>query len=108
MNAGSVDCPLETKLGPDREAAAKSRYRAEHALRFAQFGDSSGALHEAREALRLNPFLWFARMFLVQCLVHEQETKRAAREFATLLELHLDQRDSLEQWFAAERRRWKA
>ena len=44
-------------------------------------------------------------MILVQCLLHEKDTKAADDEFATLVKLHADQRASLEQWFAQERRR---
>ena len=44
-------------------------------------------------------------MFLVQCLLHDKDTKAAANEFATLVKLHEDQREVLEQWFAEERRR---
>jgi hypothetical protein len=67
--------------------------------------DWNGAVHEAREALHLNPFLKFARVFLVQCLLHRNETKAAEDEFATLVKLHPDQRDSLEGWLAEQRRR---
>jgi hypothetical protein len=70
-----------------------------------QCQDWNGAVHEAREALRLNPFLRFARMFLVQCLLHNNDTKAADTEFAALVKLHADQRESLEQWLADQRRR---
>jgi tetratricopeptide (TPR) repeat protein len=70
-----------------------------------QCQDWNGARHEAREALRINPFLRFARMFLVQCLLHDNDTKAAANEFATLVKLHEGEREVLERWFAEERRR---
>ena len=34
--------------------------------------DWDGALDEARSALRINPFLRFPRMFVVQCLLHQK------------------------------------
>ena len=70
-----------------------------------QCQDWSGAVHEAREALRLNPFLKLARMILVQCLLHDNDTKAADNEFATLVKLHADRRESLEEWFTEQRRR---
>ena len=44
-------------------------------------------------------------MFLVQCLLHDEDMKAAGDEFATLVKLHADQRESLEQWFAEQHRR---
>ena len=39
------------------------------------------------------------------CLLHDKNTKAADEEFAILVKLHADQRESLERWFAEERRR---
>ena len=44
-------------------------------------------------------------MILVQCLLHDKDTKAADNEFATLVKLHADQRESLEEWLAEQRRR---
>ena len=66
--------------------------------------DWDGALQQSREALRLNPFLRFARMFAIQCLLHERQVSRAEEEFAILIKLNPDQRESLTQWFAEQRR----
>ena len=44
-------------------------------------------------------------MFLVQCLLHDKDMKAAGDEFATLVKLHEDQRESLERWFAENARR---
>jgi Flp pilus assembly protein TadD len=96
-------------LEPSRRAVALNPWSAACRERLAfvsiQCEDWKGAIHEAREALRLNPFLKFARMSLVQCLLHDRDTKAAASEFATLVKLHEDQRQSLEAWYATERRR---
>jgi Flp pilus assembly protein TadD len=96
-------------LEPSRRAVALNPWSAACRERLAfvsiQCEDWKGAIHEAREALRLNPFLKFARMSLVQCLLHDRDTKAAASEFATLVKLHEDQRQSLEVWYATERRR---
>ncbi len=66
-----------------------------------------GALHEAREALRLNPFLLFARMFVVQYFLNQKDLKRAQDEVATLIELNPSRRESLGQWFTEQRRIYK-
>jgi len=101
---------FQAALEPSKRAVALNPWSAACRERLAfvsmQCQDWKGALHEARDALRLNPFLRFARMFLVQCLLHDKDTKTAGEEFATLLKLHADQRESLEPWFAEERRRW--
>ena len=100
---------FQAALEPARRAVALNPWSAAYRERLAyvsmQCQDWNSALHEAREALRLNPFLKFARMFLVQCLLHDKDTKAADNEFATLVKLHADQRESLEQWFAEQRRR---
>ncbi len=44
-------------------------------------------------------------MFLVQCLLHNKDKSAVENEFATLVKLHADQRESLEEWLAEERRR---
>jgi hypothetical protein len=97
-------------LEPAQRAVALNPWSASYRERLAyilmQTQDYSRALNEARAALGLNPFLIFARMFLVQCLLHEKDEKGADREFATLVKLRQDQRESLQQWFAKERRRW--
>jgi hypothetical protein len=96
-------------LGPAKRAVALNPWSAAYRERLAyvsmQCQDWTGALHEARAALRLNPFLRFPRMFLVQCLLHDKDTKAAGNEFATLVKLHADQRESLEEWLAEQRRR---
>jgi Flp pilus assembly protein TadD len=65
-----------------------------------QTHDYGGAVHEAREALRLNPFLSFARRFLIESLIHQDELKGAKQEFNTLLGLSPADRDSLGRWFS--------
>jgi hypothetical protein len=67
--------------------------------------DWDAALHESREALRLNPFLRFARMFLVQSLLHQHDLTQAQEEFTTLTKLNPTQRESLERWFADQRQK---
>ena len=61
-------------------------------------------MREARESLRLDPFRRFARMFAIQCLLQAGDRDRAGVEFAALLELYPGQRESLEQWYAEQRR----
>jgi tetratricopeptide (TPR) repeat protein len=69
-----------------------------------QLQDWPRALQEAQEALHLNPFRRFARMFLVQCLLHRDEMAQAETEQANLLQLYPDQRESLGEWFAGKKR----
>jgi Flp pilus assembly protein TadD len=99
----------QAALEPSRRAVALNPWSAacheRLAFLYIQYQDWNGAIHEAREALRLNPFLRFARMFLVQCLLHDKDSKAAESEFATLVKLHEDQRESLEQWLAEQSRR---
>ncbi len=83
---------------PSRSIPGPRTHRERLAFVSMQCQDWNGAVHEAREALRLDPFLRFARMFLVQCLLHDKDTKAADNEFATLVKLHADQRESLEEW----------
>ncbi len=100
---------FQAALEPSQRAVALNPWSAASRERLAfismQCQDWTGARHEAREALRINPFLRFARMFLVQCLLHDEDAKAAANEFATLVKLHEGQREMLERWFAEVRRR---
>ena len=66
--------------------------------------DWNDALAQSREALRLDPFRRFARMFEIECLLHQKELEHAEEEFATLIALHPSQREDLTQWFAKQRR----
>jgi hypothetical protein len=66
--------------------------------------DWDGALRQSRDALKLNPFLRFARMFVIECFLHLKDFKHAEEEFATLIKLNPSQRESLTQWFAEQRR----
>jgi hypothetical protein len=66
--------------------------------------DYAGSLRESREALRLNPFLRFARMFAIQNLLKQHEVSRARAEFDTLVKIHVSQRMPLEKWFAEQQR----
>jgi tetratricopeptide (TPR) repeat protein len=101
---------FQDALGPAKRAVALNPWSADYRERLAfvsmQCQDWNGAVREAREALRLDPFLRFARMFLVQCLLHAKDTKGADKEFATLVKLHADQRAVLEPWLAEQRRRY--
>jgi hypothetical protein len=100
---------FQAALEPAKHAVALNPWSAAYRERLAflsmQNKDWSGAHRQARDALRRNPFLRFGRMFLLQCLLHERDTKGAEREFATLVKLHPDRRESLEEWFREERRR---
>jgi tetratricopeptide (TPR) repeat protein len=99
----------QAALEPSQRAVALNPWSASGHERLAflsiQFQDWTTARHEASEALRLNPFLKFARMFLIQCLLHDNDANTANDEFATLVKLHEDERDSLEQWLAQQQRR---
>jgi predicted Zn-dependent protease len=95
---------------PDRKAAGKNNpWSAAFHERLAyvdlQRQDWNEALHESRAALRLNPFLRFARMFLIQFLLHQKDSQRAFDEFETLIKLNPTERESLGRWFATQQRR---
>jgi tetratricopeptide (TPR) repeat protein len=95
-------------LAPTRQAVALNPWSAAYRERLAYIyisqQDWRRALRESQEALRLNPFLHFPRMFVVQCLLHQHEPGEAETEFATLLNLNPDQRESLARWFTEQRR----
>jgi hypothetical protein len=65
------------------------------------------AKHEARLALGINPFLRFARMFGIQCLLYEKDVKSAETEFSILVELHPEERTGLTKWFDGWRRKFQ-
>ena len=50
--------------------------------------DYAESLLASRDALRLNPFLRFAHMFMIQSLLKQHETSRADAEFDILVKLH--------------------
>ncbi len=58
------------------------------------------ALLAARSALEINPFLRFARMFTVECLLRIGDSGAAQKEFVTLIKLHPDRKAALELWLA--------
>ena len=60
------------------------------------------ARHEAAAALRLDPFLSSARMFLITCLLHANEHEHAREEFQRLLALKPTDQDSLRLWFSRQ------
>jgi predicted CXXCH cytochrome family protein len=112
--AESISCAIELRdsaaaLAPARQAVALNPWSAGLHERLAfinlELKDFQPALDEASAALRLNPFLRFARMFLIQCLIHRNELERAGEELRTLSNLYPSEQDSLARWFAAERRR---
>ena len=67
---------------------------------FSQAQNWSSVSSESRESLRLNPFRSFARMFLIEAMLHRQDMAQARAEFARLLTLNPDHRDALESWYA--------
>jgi len=71
---------------------------------YTQSQDWSGAMRESLESIRLDPFRRFARMFLIQCFLHQNDAARAEAELATLIGLNPNERDGLERWFAERRK----
>jgi len=67
----------------------------------------SSALKEADAALRLNPFLVFAREFRIQCYLHQKDPQLAEEELKTLIGLYPGDRASLKLWFAQERKKFE-
>jgi hypothetical protein len=99
---------IDAAIEPARRAVAANPWSSVFHERLAYFllelKDYAGSLLQAREALRLNPFLRFARMFAIQSLLKQHEFDRAQAEFATLVKMFENQRQSLETWFAEQRR----
>jgi Tetratricopeptide repeat/Cytochrome c554 and c-prime len=96
-------------LEPARRAVALNPWSSELRERLAyvsiQHESWDEALKQSHEALRLNPFRRFSRMFVIECWLHQKDLKAAEAEYATLIALNPDQRESLSQWFAELRRR---
>jgi hypothetical protein len=92
---------------PARQAVAANPWNSIFHERRAYFllerQDYVGSLRESREALRLNPFLRFARMFAIQSLLRQHEESLADAEFAIMAKIHEGQRASLETWYAEQR-----
>ena len=65
-------------------AVAVNPWSAEFHERLAHYqlegGNWSEALRQAGEAIRLNPFLIFARQFRIQCYLHDRNLRRAAED----------------------------
>jgi hypothetical protein len=99
---------IRAALEPARQAVAVNPWCAAFHERLAyvslQSRDWSGALRESRAALRLNPVLRFARRFEVQCLLYEKDFQTAEEKFTTLIQLNPSEHESLQRWFAEQRR----
>ena len=55
-------------------------------------------------ALRLNPFETRIRMLLIDCLIHQDQRRRARDEFKILLALRPSRRDEMQKWFNEQMR----
>ena len=99
---------ISAALEPARRAVAADPWSSVFHERLAYFllesQDYAGSIRESSEALRLNPFLRFARMFAIQSLLKQGEAARADAQFATLVKIHDSQRNALEVWYAEQRR----
>ena len=95
-------------LAPAAKAVALNPWSSElherRAFLLCQIQDWSEAARESRESLRLNPFRRFARMFLIEALLHGNDKTDVETELARLFKLHPDERGALEQWNAETRR----
>jgi hypothetical protein len=98
-------------MGPAQHAVALNPASAVFHERLAYVlldrDDWSGALAEARRSLAINPFLRFARMFLVQSLLMGRDSSAAEAEFETLVKLHPSDREYLLNWFAGWQGKYK-
>lgn len=94
-------------LAPARRAVEVNPWSAEFHERLAhleiQNGHWTEAMRETAGALRLNPFLTYARQFRIQCLLRDRELGRAAEELETLITLDPSRRETWRLWFARER-----
>ena len=99
---------IAAAVEPARRSVAANPWSSIFRERLAYFlleqQDYAGCLRESREALRLNPFLRFARMFMIQSLLGQHEVSLADTEFGTLVKIFEGQRASLEMWYAEQRR----
>ncbi len=99
---------IQAALAPAAEAVAinpsSPALHERLAYLHVQTKEWDGAMRESRESLRLDPFRHFARMFLIESLLHRNDEAGAEAEFATLVGLNRDERAGLEAWFAAKRK----
>jgi tetratricopeptide (TPR) repeat protein len=99
---------VRTALAPAAQAVViNSSSAALHerlAYLYSQTNDWDGAMREARESIRLDPFRRFARMFLIESLLYRNDIAGALAEQARLVGLHPKQRAELGRWFAERRR----
>jgi tetratricopeptide (TPR) repeat protein len=103
--AGDVGTALEVARRAVAVDPSSAAFHERLAYASVQGCDWDTAVRESRAALRIDPFLRFARMFLIQGLLHQGEAGPARAEFATLIGLYPRLRESLERWFADERNR---
>ena len=103
------DGNTQAALEPAKRAVALNPWSSvlRERLAYVLIQDQNRALvlEQANEALRLDLFRRFARMFLIECLLHNKDLGQAEKEFATLIKLNPSQRESLTQWFAEQRRK---
>jgi tetratricopeptide (TPR) repeat protein len=59
----------------------------------------AAAVDECHASLKLDPFVRWPRMLLIDCLVRLGKQQQAREEFATLLVLSPGEADKLRQWF---------
>jgi Tetratricopeptide repeat len=74
------------------------------AFLYSQTKDWDGVMRESRQSVRLDPFRRFARMFLIESLLHGNDVAGAEAELATLVGLNPNERAGLERWFAEKRK----
>lgn len=103
IDAGDAASAFEPARRAVAVDPASSVFHERMAFVSVQRQDWETALRESREALRIDPFLRFARMFLIQSLLHRDDPRGAEEAFATLIGLNPGLRESLEQWFADQR-----
>ena len=100
------DSPLRLRSEAFHQAVKVNPWSAEFHERLAYYELQdqhwAEARHEAAQALRLNPFLSSARMFLITCLLHANEHGHAGEEFQRLLALKPTDQDSLRLWFSRQ------
>lgn len=94
---------------PALRAVAVNPYSAEFHERLAYYQlenrNWKQAIQEADEALRLNPFLIFARQFRIRCLLHDKDQERAAQEFQILTQLNPGDQRIWRIWFEQEQQK---
>src|SRR5207249_274330 len=81
----------------------RSEYRLALARMCSLTGDWPAAVAACREAIRINPELFEARSFLIECYLWADEPEKADAELQTLLRFYPASREVWQHWYERQK-----